>query len=317
MKRARKILMIEKKSDYIEIKKDSIGHTKYSIVVPTYERPETLKNTIKSVLSQDYCGDYTVMIVDNNPTRNDRTELFMKSIADPRVSYYKNKINVGMVNNWNQCILAADCEWIVFVHDDDILNKSCLNNIEETISENPDVDAVLPNFVQQDNPYSKEKAETKNINNGLIKSLVHFIIHKNLPIAANLFCDNIYGPPTCGLTLRKKAVVDFGGYKDRCIAADWDFMSNYSRMHKIVKCKKQTGIYVWAVNASMKESTMEQIRKDRIKIIKEIIEYSRISRFYYRLLKNDFEKKFNTKTTDYIDYSFIYRILKKYYSLKI
>ncbi len=309
--------MLEKKAELIEIKKSSIGYTKFSIVIPTYKRPETLLNTINSAVSQDYDDDFTIIVIDNNPDRNDETEQFMENILDSRVSYYKNNVNVGMVNNWNQCILAANSEWVVLVHDDDLLAEKCLKNIEETITSNPDVEAILPDFDQKDNPYSNEKTPDSSKRNKHNKSVIRKVIHRNYPIAANLFCDNIYGPPTCGLTLKKTTVIDFGGYSDRCIAADWDFMSNFSRTHKITKSKGQTGTYLWAVNASMKESTMEQIRKDRIHILMDIIEYSSISRFYYKLLKRDFEKKFASKTTEIVDYSILYRLIRKYYLLRI
>lgn len=310
-------MMLEKKAQLIEIKRCNKRATKFSIVIPTYKRSKTLKNTINSALSQDFADEYMITVVDNNPERNDETELFMGEITDSRVSYYKNETNVGMVNNWNQCIIAANSEWVVLVHDDDLLSKNCLKNIEDTIVVNPTADAILPNFSQKDNPYYKEITSDKSKKENKIKSIMHAICRNDYPIAANLFCDNIYGPPTCGLTLRKKAVIDFGGYSDRCIAADWDFMSNFSRTHKIVKSLKPTGTYLWSVNASMKESTMEQIRKDRILILKDIIRCSFVSRLYYIFLRKDFEKKFNSKTIDKVDYSNLYKLIKRYYQLRV
>ena len=310
--------MLKKCADFIEIKKSNYGHTKYAIVVPTFMRCETLKNTLKSAFAQRYKGDYKVVVVDNNPNREDETELYLKKITDARLSYYKNSINVGMVNNWNQCILAADCDWVLIVHDDDLLTDDCLENVDETISAYPKVDAVLPNFIQKDNPYSQKKNDVNAKKKAkTLRHIFRCFIKKDKPITANLFCDNIYGPPTCGLALKAKEVIEFGGYSDRCIAADWDFMSHFSRTHKIVKCSKQTGVYLWGVNASLKESTMEQMRKDRIAIIKDIVEYSSISKFYYNLLNKDFEKKFAAKTIEHVEYSFLYRIIERFYSLRV
>lgn len=310
--------MLNKYADLIEIKKSNYGHTKYTIAIPTFKRSETLANTLKSACDQEYDDDYKIIVVDNNPERDDETEIFMNGIEDSRVSYYKNSNNVGMINNWNQCILVANSDWVVLVHDDDLLTMSCLNNIDETIAKYPKVDAVLPNFVQKDNPYhtgspTPKKGRTRK----LIGAIVHCIVKRNRPITANLFCDNIYGPPTCGLALRKDAVVEFGGYSERCIAADWDFMSHFSRNHIIAKNEKMTGIYLWAVNASMKESTMEQMRKDRIIILKDIIEYSAMSKFYFIFLRKDFDKKFKTNIMEHVDYSVLYRMIRKYYGLRV
>ena len=80
--------MLEKFADLIEVKKADIGHTKFSIVIPTFKRTETLIKTINSALSQTYDGEYKIVIVDNNPNRDDKTELFMHGVTDFRVSYY-------------------------------------------------------------------------------------------------------------------------------------------------------------------------------------------------------------------------------------
>lgn len=308
--------MLEKFSEYTEIRKSKIGHTKYCIVIPTYKRIESLKETLKSAMSQKGIINYGITVVDNNPERNDDTELYLSCISDFRLSYYKNCSNVGMVNNWNQCILAAECDWVVFVHDDDVLNENCLTNIDETIKKNSTADAILPNFIQVNNPFFKENSNYLKTKSGYFKNLIkHYC--RNMPITANLFLDNIYGPPTCGLALKREAVLKFGGYPSRCIAADWDFMMHFSMEHNVIKCEKQTGVYLWSVNESLKDSTMEQIRKDRITIIQDIVEKSLISKFYFNLLRRDFEKKFNAKTTDYVDYSILYKIIRKYYSMRI
>lgn len=309
--------MLEKSADLIEIKKSKFACTKYSIVIPTYKRTSTLANTINSALCQKYCGDYTIIVVDNSPERKDDTELFMEQITDPRIAYFKNEINVGMINNWNQCILASNSEWVVIVHDDDLLDENCLINVDNTIANNPGIDAVLPNFDQKNNPYIKESNNFRIKNDNVFKRIARRLIRKDIPITANLFCDNIYGPPTCGLALRKKAVCEFGGFPDRCIAADWDFMMQFSKNHKVLRCDNKTGTYLWAINASMNETTMEQMRKDRITIIKDIVKQSNTGRFYYWLLKRDFDKKFAARITDHVDYSIVYKCLEKYYRQRI
>ena len=45
-----------------------------------------------------------------------------------RISYYKNKENLGMFGNWNRCLELARGEWVCILHSDD---KIMPNYIEE------------------------------------------------------------------------------------------------------------------------------------------------------------------------------------------
>lgn len=94
-----------------------------SIVIPTYRRVKTLKYAIDSALKQDYEKSYEVVVLDNNPERNDETEQFvMTHYKDVDcLAYYKNEENMGMTGNWNRMYEVAKAEWVSMLHDDDIL----------------------------------------------------------------------------------------------------------------------------------------------------------------------------------------------------
>ena len=104
-------------------------NVKFSIVIPTYKRVETLKDAIQSSLNQDGEHDYNIIIVDNNPIRDDETESFIKGLGSPKVKYYKNSTNIGMTANMNRCIELSEGEYAVLLHDDDI---RCLLYNEQT-----------------------------------------------------------------------------------------------------------------------------------------------------------------------------------------
>lgn len=48
-----------------------------SIVIPTYKRVSTLRETLDSAIRQTGNHNYEILVVDNNPERGDETELLM------------------------------------------------------------------------------------------------------------------------------------------------------------------------------------------------------------------------------------------------
>ena len=50
----------------------------YTIAIPTFNRVDLLKLAIDSAVNQDDFSDYEILVVDNNPERDDATELLMR-----------------------------------------------------------------------------------------------------------------------------------------------------------------------------------------------------------------------------------------------
>lgn len=316
--------MLVQTSNFIRIRESSIKNPEYTIVIPTYKRAQTLRNTLESCFSQRTVSTFNILVVDNNPERDDETERFMSGITDGRLSYFKNSENVGMFNNWNQCLLGADGGWAVMVHDDDLLESECISVIEETRKNYPKADAILPRYEQINNPYfpkrndNKKKATIKKYTRGGAKKLMKKLVPAGLPVCANLFLNNIYGAPTCGLALDRTKIIEFGGWQSPCsVSADWETMYRYASGHIIIKAPKMTGTYLWAVNASLRPETVRQFSADRDYIIKEIVSADRKARFLYGLLRKDFTARERRAFTEVVPTSFLFRLFAAYYSLRV
>lgn len=94
-----------------------------TIAIPTYRRGELLSEAIQSAINQEgFRLPYDIMVVDNEPSRNDITEEIMVQYQNnPSVSYYKNNENLGMAGNWNHLYDLAKGKYVVMLHDDDLL----------------------------------------------------------------------------------------------------------------------------------------------------------------------------------------------------
>lgn len=97
-----------------------------SICIPTYNRAKVLRETMKSVLDQDF-QDFELVVVDDGST--DETESIVTEMAQPQLVYYRNHINIGMVGNWNRCLEVARAEIVWVLHDDDFMAPGALSHV--------------------------------------------------------------------------------------------------------------------------------------------------------------------------------------------
>ncbi|MDD2308839.1 MAG: glycosyltransferase family 2 protein [Desulfuromonadaceae bacterium] len=95
---------------------------KVSVCIPTYNYGNYIAETVESVLNQSF-SDFELLIVDD--CSNDQTKAIVESYArrDPRIRFITNEVNLGMVENWNLCLLLAKGEYIKFVFGDDLLTS--------------------------------------------------------------------------------------------------------------------------------------------------------------------------------------------------
>jgi glycosyltransferase involved in cell wall biosynthesis len=103
-------------------------NSKVSIVIPVFNRENLILETVQSALSQDYLN-LEVIVVDNNST--DNTYKCLKSISDKRLMVFQNSENIGPVRNWKKAIEYANGEFVKILWSDDLLEKSCINELLE------------------------------------------------------------------------------------------------------------------------------------------------------------------------------------------
>ena len=115
---------------------------KYSIVIPTYGRADLLKDALESCFRQTYSGDIEILVVDNDPVRENATEELISEISDDRIAYYKNAENIGCLPNFNRCIELAKSEYIIMLHTDDLLDSGFLDTVIPLLEDNADIDKV-------------------------------------------------------------------------------------------------------------------------------------------------------------------------------
>jgi len=181
-----------------------------SVIICTYNRCESLKDTLNGLLYQKYnkSFDYEVIVVDNNS--KDKTKEVVKSFM-PR---FKGKLkyifekNQGKSYALNRGIKESKGEILAFIDDDCIPEERWLLKIYNILKKNKDIDGLLGKWEPEARKY-----ENIRINAFKIKFIVYnhnlifkkFFIHgANMSFRKNIFndvglFDVILGPGSKGL----------------------------------------------------------------------------------------------------------------------
>ena len=103
-------------------------YPKVSIIMPVYINHEFFKLALESALNQDWNGSYEIVVVDNDTSENNPNQKIIEELNDPRVRYFRNAENIGMVGNWNRGVIKASAPLVTFLHDDDMFLPTTLSN---------------------------------------------------------------------------------------------------------------------------------------------------------------------------------------------
>lgn len=112
------------------------------IFVPFWGEPELLFKTVESVRAQSR-GDWTMTILDDCYP-SDSVAKFFATLDDPRISYVRNEVNLGITENYREAIRRASGEYITILGCDDLLHPNYLDVIARTIAAVPEADVIQP-----------------------------------------------------------------------------------------------------------------------------------------------------------------------------
>jgi glycosyltransferase involved in cell wall biosynthesis len=273
---------------------DNIGNAETTICIPTYKRPQLLKEAIYSAINQDTNIPYIIMIVDNDPDF-DKTEILdiIRLYRNGKILYYKNRENLSMAGNWNRCFTLARTRWVTLLHDDDLLSENCIEDIFDVLSKHEKKIKGLCGRIKfmddiffQANISGKIKKDKRFFN--FLCSLYKLSLGKivKIPLITNFFT-NPYGPPTCGMTFDRNVFIETGGFNEKYHpCSDRVFCIHFSKKYNFYRIRKDIGFYRWAVNESLNIDTIEQSKRMRKIYLLSLKNCNTVCFIFYLILKN-------------------------------
>lgn len=112
---------------------------KVSIILPTYNRKNTLIEAIESVLSQTF-SDFELIVIDDG-SDDGTSDIMHDFLTDPRVKYLYQK-NKGRSSARNKGLNEASGEYITFLDSDDVYKPRKLEAQVNVLEHNSDYDLV-------------------------------------------------------------------------------------------------------------------------------------------------------------------------------
>ncbi|MCK4914467.1 MAG: glycosyltransferase family 2 protein [Planctomycetes bacterium] len=107
-----------------------------SVGIPTYNRPDGLRQTLKCVTSQNY-KNLEIIVSDNcSPGRETQDVVREFADKDARVKYYRQEKNEGAAFNFKFVLEKATGEYFAWIADDDEWKESYIEKCLEKLTNN-------------------------------------------------------------------------------------------------------------------------------------------------------------------------------------
>lgn len=117
---------------------------KISVIIPLYNKENTIKNTIESVLNQTFT-DYEIIVVNDGST--DKSLDIVKGFNDSRIRII-DKDNEGVSKTRNRGIKEAKGVYLCFLDADDILENKAFESFMKLYSQYGNIDILSGNYFE-------------------------------------------------------------------------------------------------------------------------------------------------------------------------
>ncbi|MEO8272967.1 MAG: glycosyltransferase family 2 protein [Chloroflexota bacterium] len=106
-----------------------------TVCVPTYDRPQLVQRALASIIgaASGTIDQIEIIVSDNSPSVSEQACRAGLAAWPGRSTYLGNQQNIGIAENLNQCIAHASGQYLLFVHDDDVLLPGAVGTILEAL----------------------------------------------------------------------------------------------------------------------------------------------------------------------------------------
>lgn len=163
-----------------------------SILVPTHNREDLLRQTLQSVLNQ-ISGLEQIELIISNDASKDGTQNFLdhfsKEHSDLKVKVFHHEKNLGGPGNWKFLLEQAHGEFVYLLSDDDTIKSNFLKSYFEVLEKYPHVDIIYSGIEYCDENMKPLSESMISSVPGLVSGVERL---KNLLIANHMVMSSIY-----------------------------------------------------------------------------------------------------------------------------
>lgn len=283
--------------------------TLISVVIPLYNKEDSIKETVNSVLNQSFL-DFELLIVNDGST--DNSIAILDEFDDKRIQIVSIP-NGGVSNARNIGVKEAKGEFIYFLDADDLMRQECLKIFSDLLDKYENEHVFVTNYKVSDglNEYSKTRI---NSNIQLFRNSLKAYWNKRIH------------PRTGSILIRKKCFDEIGFFDVRIsIYEDLDFLIRLFKKYKTVYTNQVVFVHLLEYNSLSKKPIDFKKYLAFYIDLKNTFFYEKLllsENLYHAYLKfkrngnHDYTKLLIHKNFIYIPFIFFMIFLKKYVSLK-
>jgi len=251
-----------------------------SVIIPTYNRSDLLKNAIESVLTQDYKNMEIIIVND----AGDDVSTVVSSFSDPRLQYISHPENKGCSATRNTGIQNAKGKYIAYLDDDDIYYPNHISTLVEYLERHNA-------HIAYTDTYKREEC----VENGEIKVVRKEIENSQDYDQIALYTENL-APLLC--VMHKKKCLIKSGLFDEYLNRDesWDLLLRLSAHYTFAHIPSPTSEYRWS---SAIDSHQIPLYWSRLNIYYKYIERVREIPAIYEIYQKSIQESFK-EIDDYI-----------------
>jgi glycosyltransferase involved in cell wall biosynthesis len=179
-------------------------------MIPTYNCAKYLRETLRSVLSQDAGSrEVQIEVVDDCSTRDD-PESVVREMGGDRVAFYRQPQNLGVTGNFNTCVRRSRGQLVHILHGDDLIEPRFYAEIGASAEQHPSASIYMTRAHHIDQ-------------HGNVFDASPFIDeYKSVSVNP---CPLLYGNPlrTAAIVVRRSLYEAQGGFCEYLVhVADWE-----------------------------------------------------------------------------------------------
>ncbi|MEJ7682698.1 MAG: glycosyltransferase family A protein [Segetibacter sp.] len=146
-----------------------------TIAIPTYNRPDRVRNTISRLLPQ-LTSQVKIMVLDNCSDVNVKDHLKEQIGGDvlDKVQVIRHRVNIGGDANFQRCFELCDTPYIWMLGDDDMVETNAIELIFEELNNFKDHDLIGINFNSNCCKAERKASVTINGTKQLVEKLDYF-----------------------------------------------------------------------------------------------------------------------------------------------
>jgi glycosyltransferase involved in cell wall biosynthesis len=110
--------------------------------IPYYSRADYLAKALASLQAQTD-PDWVAVVIDDCSPEGGAAEL-VAALADPRIRFVRNDVNLGLANNFNRCLAEPGTDIVAIFHADDVLEPGYVATVRSLHAAHPSAACVAP-----------------------------------------------------------------------------------------------------------------------------------------------------------------------------